>query len=644
MIAAARIPAILLLVAAPWLMTSVFNCSALADTARIFYVDFESGQDNASGTSPDDAWKHAPGDPSAGGAPADIQLAAGDIVQFRGGIRYYGSINIPASGGEGSPIVYRGTGWGNGRAIIDGSLPRSVNWRKCRDETDCFGNPHWPQLYLGQAKNEIDPFAPLFLGPEPLWLAQEPNQPKPLRYDDIEHYYKVEHTDPELRLTQEFVSAPWLKPAASWNSAYLAWWVKNNAIEIVPVEGFDAATHTIHFRRLKNKHYTDRPTRFSILNRPVDVDRPGEYAVLPSKQLLLWPPIDSAAPGEVSIATQGSAIQSKSKSNVTIEGFEITRFYGSKEARWSGAGIVANGNPAKNLRIKNNLIYRIKSMAGTGLIEVHNVTGAEIVGNRLDNSPFSSGIRFGKSRDVRIAENSISRIGRTGIRLIRVHDAVIGQNILHDINSIHGNGISVYLENTGIFVLDNVVYNTHRPFTFHGPRKPGQGEARVYAINNVFVGDSGTAVAASWGTMTRLVFMNNIALNTGKGAGLFSSKSDKQITVVNNILSGWAGVKDMKPTWQSGYNTYLDLGWDQKVKYDWRLADGELIDLRFNLEPLVKLLSPPSAGKPPSLEIRQGASIGPHLKGISLPANTGLENLPAIVGPIWGRLPKRGPS
>lgn len=642
MIAASRVPAILVLAAILQSMTGVLFCSAVAETERVFYVNFEAGRDDASGTSPDHAWEHAPGDPNANDKPAEVQLLAGDIVQFRGGARYRGSIDIPASGREGIPIIYRGAGWGNGRAIIDGSLPLPISWRKCRSEADCLGNPNWPQLYLGQTKNEIDPFAPLFLGQEPLWLAQEPNQPDPLRFDDLKHYFTVEHTDPELRLTKQSLSAPWFEPGPSWDSAHLAWWVQNNKIEIVPVESFDAATRTVRFRPLKNKHYTDRTTRFSILNRPVDVDSPGEYAVLPSKQLLLlWPPVDSVAPGAISVATQGSAIHLAGKSDVTIEGFEITRFYGPKGGRWSGAGIVANGKQSKNLRIANNLIYRIKSMAGTGLIELHNTVGAEIVGNRLEDSPFSSGIRFGKSRDVLIANNSVARIGRTGIRLIQVHDAIVRQNILHDINSIHGNGISVYLENTGIFVLDNVVYNTHRPFTFHGPRKPGQGEARVYAINNVFVGDSQTAVAASWGTMTRLVFINNIALNTGKGAGLFSSKSDRQITVVNNILSGWAGVKDMKPTWESAYNTYLDLNWDQKAKYGWRLAEGEVIELHFDTWRLADLLSPPSPDGVSPFEVRKGVLPVAYLRDIGLPAGTGLDELPAIVGPVWSRLPRR---
>src|ERR1035437_10267898 len=86
-----------------------------------YYVDFDKGDDAQKGTSEPAAWKHAPGDPSATGAAHALTLAAGDVVLFKGGVTYRGSIAIPASGEPGHPITYKGDGWGQDKAIIDGA-------------------------------------------------------------------------------------------------------------------------------------------------------------------------------------------------------------------------------------------------------------------------------------------------------------------------------------------------------------------------------------------------------------------------------------------------------------------------------------------------------------------------------------------
>ena len=88
-----------------------------------YYVDFVSGNDGNAGTSPSLAWKHAPGDPSARGVPANSTLRPGDTVDFRGGVVYNGTIALEFSGLPGRPITYEGNSegtFGTGRAIVDG--------------------------------------------------------------------------------------------------------------------------------------------------------------------------------------------------------------------------------------------------------------------------------------------------------------------------------------------------------------------------------------------------------------------------------------------------------------------------------------------------------------------------------------------
>ena len=111
-------------------VTSAFSCTQAAPgpLTPTYFVDFAAGSDAADGKAQTTAWKHAPGDANAMGGPAAATLAAGDVVLFKGGVHYLGSIKIAASGTSGAPIVYdggsRGT-WGTGLAVIDGEETRA---------------------------------------------------------------------------------------------------------------------------------------------------------------------------------------------------------------------------------------------------------------------------------------------------------------------------------------------------------------------------------------------------------------------------------------------------------------------------------------------------------------------------------------
>lgn len=88
-----------------------------------YYIDYRDGKDSDDGTSPSIALKHAPGDINATDNAANIILQPGDVVNFKGGVSYYGTVNINWSGSSGLPIVYNGNSdnsWGVGKAIITG--------------------------------------------------------------------------------------------------------------------------------------------------------------------------------------------------------------------------------------------------------------------------------------------------------------------------------------------------------------------------------------------------------------------------------------------------------------------------------------------------------------------------------------------
>jgi hypothetical protein len=103
--------------------------STLPMRTPTYYVDFSAGSDTADGKSQTSAWQHAPGDSAATGVPAAATLVPGDVVLFKGGVSYQGTVTITTSGTMASPIVLEGgaqEGWGSGQAIIDGQEMRQM--------------------------------------------------------------------------------------------------------------------------------------------------------------------------------------------------------------------------------------------------------------------------------------------------------------------------------------------------------------------------------------------------------------------------------------------------------------------------------------------------------------------------------------
>jgi len=116
--------------------------------SAVYYVDYAGGNDEAAGTSAETAWKHAPGDANATGQPSETKLQPGDEVRFKGGVRYFGEIEIHASGTEGRLIIFDGNSsgeFGEGRAILDGARILE-NWQPVKSAEQVGGNPQWQEM------------------------------------------------------------------------------------------------------------------------------------------------------------------------------------------------------------------------------------------------------------------------------------------------------------------------------------------------------------------------------------------------------------------------------------------------------------------------------------------------------------------
>jgi hypothetical protein len=165
-----------------------------AARAATYYVDFEAGSDSNPGTSPDQAFRHCPGDSQAADAAKNTRLQPGDVVRFKGGVVYRGQIDLRHFGAKGNHIVYDGNtrgDYGVGRAIIDGSMPLA-GLKRCRGADEAGGNPAYRDIFYGYLpKGSYWNSVALCQDDDILPVAQDPNSPDPVFQEDPKHYVKT---------------------------------------------------------------------------------------------------------------------------------------------------------------------------------------------------------------------------------------------------------------------------------------------------------------------------------------------------------------------------------------------------------------------------------------------------------------------
>lgn len=170
--------------------------------AATYYVDFAGGNDSQSGTSPDGAWKHCPGDAQAKGSAASRTLQPGDQVIFKGGVVYQGSIVAKFSGKAGEPVIYDGNSagtFGKGMAVISGG-EAVTGWKPCTSADDAGGSPHFAKLLKASLPGKAD-WTDLNLvqaGERLLSVAQDPNMPDPFFQEASDFFH-----DPKQPVREE---------------------------------------------------------------------------------------------------------------------------------------------------------------------------------------------------------------------------------------------------------------------------------------------------------------------------------------------------------------------------------------------------------------------------------------------------------
>jgi hypothetical protein len=518
------------------------------------YVDFEHGDDSRDGRTPASAWRHAPGDPEAKGAPARWTLGPGDRILFAPGVRYRGSIVLNGSGSADAPIEFASAP-GPQPAIIDGGDAATVT-RACRSAEECGGVSNWRQLTRIEFAAAAPAQAALFSQAGVLTPAQDPNVPDPFYYDEVSNFLPA----PGSALAEGRAPLPagLIERISPPGERQIAVWVRGNQVQLRPITGF--ASGAALFDPTGLSFYTDRDDRVAVIGHPALVDRPGEYAFIEGRRaaVALLPEGANA----VSIAAGRGGIDLHGASHVVVRGLAFENMMGLVGDIRTGVPIQNAMFKGEDLRIENNRFSRLWMGNGQGAITIRGVHGLRIEGNTIDTVAIGSGMRLAKLSDVTVVGNKVSRVGRTGIMLMSVVGADVRDNTIRDVQGVHGNGLSVYLDNQDIRIIGNTIIGSTRPATFHGGDKVSDN-GLVFACN-LFVGNAGSEAALqSWSSdhpMSRVTIERNVLLGGKMGARL--SAADRDVTVKGNISNGINTRGEQGADWKLSENRSVtaDLG------------------------------------------------------------------------------------
>jgi parallel beta-helix repeat protein len=524
--------------------------------ATIYYVNYANGNDANSGTSDTTPWKRAPGDPMAAGVARGTDLQGGDTVLFKGGVTYRGQVSLGRSGQNDAPIIYKGDGWGENKAVMEGSNVLDVRWTRCSSDADCGGNSNFANFYYAPLPSSLQDFTVgLFEDDEFLWYAQTPNPSDPFNHDRVNGFYRIPLRSSTIKQTVRSVTDPLNLTQSDpgfWDGASVILWVQGNVTKVKRVTGYDPATHTLLHEPLTgpNTPYVDRDSRYALLNHVSLIDRPGEYAIdTAHSRLYLWPRHDD--PAQHRYSTPGGTAFSAGRSvrYVTIEGFRIQLYAQGITFPSGGSNNIIRNNEVRRLR--SNERYAIQVSGSNAFVE----------GNQVEDCIRAVGILIGGSNNV-IQRNTVRNTSRQGIWLMGAHRCKVLHNTILNIKGTHSNGLSIYLDSSDILSAGNMILNCNSPLTL-------ERSSDLTFLNNVVIGTGGANVN-DWGGCTgTLAFYNNVLVKNSNHNSLNIASPKATLILRNNILDGGGKGGD--------HNIYTGLSWSQDARYGWKLGTNETL-------------------------------------------------------------------
>ncbi|PZN92545.1 MAG: hypothetical protein DCF31_15960 [Alphaproteobacteria bacterium] len=505
---------------------------AAPTAATTYYVDYDAGNDRAGGTSPSAPWQHAPGDPEATGAAASATPGAGDTVRFKAGVAYRGVITVKADGTGDRPLTYTGSGYGNGAAIIEGGDPVTAV-TSCRSSAECGDAANWQSLSLVRFTPPKTSFIKFYDGDGVMFEAQTPGVADPFFADDVGGFATAPASEAAAIESGRLDAPDLARQLGGRARGTLQLWVYGNQVVRRAVTGVSG--DTLLFDPAGIKVFSNRTNRYSLLGLATSITAAGQYAVTGPGQAVVW-----TRGGRLMVGSGRGGFDLRNRQGIAITGFTFRHQTAAPNGRGEGQAISRGGSVGSGLLISNNRFENSALWDGKGVLSLGNISDTTISNNVIIRIERGSGMRIaGNMRNIRITGNRIESVGRTGIALLGVTESEITRNVLTDLHGIHGNGISLYLANRRIKVVDNFIDNTSRPMTFHGDKsRPAPGDHDFVIERNIFLATpTAQAALTSWGAGTRTVTIRNNVLIAPKG-GLLVNGGDSNVTIADNYVAG----------------------------------------------------------------------------------------------------------
>jgi parallel beta-helix repeat protein len=504
-----------------------------------YYVNYATGSDTNSGTSASSPWKHAPGDPNATGKVEKADLVGGDEVLFKAGVVYQGSIDVAASG-----IRYEGTGWGTGQAIMSGLSSVQLNFTvdpansKLSVATLPAGMiPTGLSTEVLSAQDNIVEIDGNVMSMSNNSTSSNPDFPDLGAISSTASQMKGSgstwtFTDPKLGAELAALSTTQI------DNLVFRTYVSGNMDLNMTVTRFNG-TNTLSL----SGAYQAPSSGFSytLLNDPnvVSASNPySEYAI-EGNQI-----IAAVTQGvhTVSVSTSKWAFYTSGKSNVTIDGFNISG-YGAGDGR----GIIAQNVP--NIQITNNTLSNLATHSGYGYSAIWSsgVTGLTISGNSVGpNITYGGGIGVTTSTSASVTGNTITSPGWTGIVAFDDVNTAISQNRISNTFGPHASGIIAFANNTAkgaqqsqnVSITNNQIENGNGGIFIEGdPARSGPSAMpnNFTIAYNVITNQAGQGIG-DWGKTNTANVYGNVLLNSGPVA---VGRNSENISYYGNIFQAY---------------------------------------------------------------------------------------------------------
>ncbi|MEK7415493.1 MAG: right-handed parallel beta-helix repeat-containing protein [Planctomycetota bacterium] len=516
-------------VATLWLLYSV------ALHAASYHVDYVGGNDTADGNSPQTAWKHCPGDPTATGVPAGIALAPGDTILFKGGVAYQGTIKLTASGAPGRPITLDANtagGYGSGRAVIDGGQVLN-GWRRYGSAEEAQGHPRWGELFyidvdldiianfnhgavVAHRQEKHDRQAPwqrIILSDGDSHLLPIAQFPKPSDrfYPDLPKDFLK---SPNRLVVKDGVSA--ITDAVNlttadpnhYRGAFLGVHGGNNHVYFAAVTGYEPAEHRVTFAQFKPTTYPT--TSYCFYNTLRLISEPGEWCIAPIgdkrfRVSLLPERLVAGLPANIGFPALESGIAiTDGASHLAIRGFLIQRFSGGT----GGISVARHEKRSTGITVAN---CEIRFVSGHGGIGLNYCDDIAVDNCYIHHCPawttavFLSRVNRFAVRDCRLEKNSGS-----GIRHYECKDGKLTGNAILDHYGMHSSSVNFYEGCADLLFEGNYLHNT---------LAINRNAERIVIRNNVIDSQGRAAV--------------NVAMWT---SGTVGGKAIKDIHILNNTF------------------------------------------------------------------------------------------------------------